>query len=202
MVHVVHPWNEGVDLTLLSGDASRRQRVPNILFICEGFEDTAADRNAFNRIVNVVVDGLRKNHLIDPWPMLHASVNFWSAFTPGRQAAATHRSEVYIKDANAQNAPYFDVPQPDAPKASDLKWTVAQLVHQIGLPVPADAATGITTLLPRAAGALRRPHHRERDQRLVRGLAAARQPPPPEARRDSALCFTARRPAPCPDPAG
>ena len=34
----------------------------------------------------VVVDGLRRNHLVDPWPMLHASVNFWSASTPGRQS--------------------------------------------------------------------------------------------------------------------
>ena len=147
-VRIAQPWNEGVDITMVSGDAGRRAHVPNILFVCEGFEDIAADRDAFDRLVHVVVDGLRRNHLVDPWPMLHASVNFWSAFTPGRQAGTTYRSEVYTKAANAQNAPFLDVPQPEAPKASNLAWTVAQLVHQIGLPVPADAATGITALLP------------------------------------------------------
>ena len=133
----------------MSGDADRRERVPNILFICEGFEDIAADRDAFDRIVGVVIDGLRKNHLIDPWPMLHASVNFWSAFTPGRQAGATHRSEVYVKDPNAQNAEFFTVPEPKAPKFNDRTWGLQQLVHQIGLPAPDDAATDIAVLLPR-----------------------------------------------------
>ena len=55
--------------------------------------------------------------------MLHASVNFWSAFTPGRQAGATLRSEVYIKDANpqnAQNAQVFTVPEPKASKPSGM----------------------------------------------------------------------------------
>ena len=122
--------------------------VPNILFICEGFDASDADRDGFNRIVQVVVDGLRKNHLIDPWPMLHASVNFWSAFTPGRQAGATRRSEVYVKDPDAQDARFYAVPEPEAPKPADHTWNVAQLVHQIGLPVPNDAESDIDDLLP------------------------------------------------------
>ena len=159
-VRIVQPWDDGVDVTLVSGDADRRERVPNILFICEGFEDSAADRNAFNRMVGVVVDGLRKNHLIDPWPMLHASVNFWSAFTPGRQAGATHRPEVYVKDPNAQNAAVLHVPEPKAPKFNDRTWGLPQLVHQIGLPAPGDADTGTRRPPAPTARTLRRARHR------------------------------------------
>ena len=117
-VRIVQPWNEGVNLTLLSGDASRRRHVPNILFICEGFEDSAADRHAFNRIVNVVVEGLRRNHIIDPWPMSSRLGQLLERVHARPPTGATHRSEVYTKDANAQNTPFFDVPQPEAPKAT------------------------------------------------------------------------------------
>jgi hypothetical protein len=145
---VVEPWNHGIDLTLVSGDADRRAHVPNILFIGEGFDESDDDSDDFERIVGVVVDGLRKNHLMDPWPMLHASVNFWSAFTSGRESGATARSEVYVTDPDAQEARFFTVPEPEQPKASDHTWSVAQLVHQIGLPVLGDADSDLSEVLP------------------------------------------------------
>jgi hypothetical protein len=186
---IVAPWNDGVDLTLVSGDADRREHVPNILFMCEGFDASDAERTAFNRIVGVVVDGLRKNHLIDPWPMLHASVNFWSAFTPGRESGATRRSEVYVKDPDVPNAPFFTVPEPQLPKATDRTWNLAQLVHQIGLPVPDDADSDLGDLLPDLQARFGEHVTEEaiKDafdrwlQLANRGLLNAR---------DSALCFT------------
>ena len=144
----MQPWAQGIDLTLVSGDADRRDHVPNILFIGEGFDDSEDDSDDFDRIVGVVVDGLRKNHLIDPWPMLHGSVNFWSAFTSGREAGATRRSEVYVKVPDAQEERFYTVPEPEQPKATDRTWNVEQLVHQIGLPVPGDLDTELSELLP------------------------------------------------------
>jgi hypothetical protein len=187
---VVPPWSDGADLTLVSGDADRRERVPNVLFMAEGFDESAADRDAFNRIVDTVVDGLRKNHLIYPWPLLHASVNFWSAFTAGRQAGATRRTEVYIKDPDAQNVPFFRVPEPEQPKPTDNKWTLAQLVHQIGLPVPDDAASDLDELLPelraRYGDHITKERIEDNFSRWIR-LANRRL----LNLRDSMLCFTA-----------
>ena len=187
---VVQPWDQGIDLTLVSGDADRRDRVPNILFIGEGFDESEDDRDDFDRIVGVVVDGLRKNHLIDPWPMLHSSVNFWSAFTAGRQAGATRRSEVYVKKPDAQEERFYTVPEPEQPKPTDQTWNVEQLVHQIGLPVPGDADSALSDLLPDlrerfgehiTEAAIKDSFSRWRllaDRRLFNA-------------RDSALCFTA-----------
>ena len=58
------------------------------------------------------------------------------------------RSEVYIKDPDAQNALFYGVPEPDAPKATDATWNLRHLVHQIGLPVPDDADSDLDDLLP------------------------------------------------------
>ena len=185
----------------MSGDADRRERVPNILFIGEGFDSSDADRNSFNRIVGVVVDGLRKNHLIDPWPMLHASTNFWSAFTPGREAGTTCRPEVYLKDPNAQNPPFFTVPEPKAPKLNDRTWGLPQLVHQIGLPVPGDADTALAAFLPRLRE--RYGEHVTEEaikDSFVRWRQLAHRRPPERARLRAVL--HGRRTGRAPDPAG
>ena len=98
---------------------------------------------------SVVVDGLRKNHLIDPWPMLHASVNFWSAFTPGREAGATRRSEVYVKDPDAPErsaSPPF--PSRSRRRPPTARGTWRNSCTRSGFPYPTTPRASIDDLLP------------------------------------------------------
>jgi hypothetical protein len=185
-VHVVQPWAAGAEVALEAGDAARRAHVPNILFLAEGFADE--DRAAFDEIVAVLIDGLGKNHLVDPWPMLRDSVNFWSAFVPGRQAGVTQRSEIYFDDpVEDEHTPRL-VPQPENPGPSADTWQLRHLVHEIGLPVPDDVDADLDELLPKLRE--RFGEHITKDkieENFERWLTLANRRPVND--RDSVLCF-------------
>jgi hypothetical protein len=146
-VDVVAPWNAGAEIKLVAGDADRRANVPNILFLAEGFERD--DENPFDEIVQTLVNRLAKNHLIDPWPMLHKSVNFWSAFVPGSAAGMTRHLEIWLEEDNGTERRMYSLPKAKRPADNATAWSINEMIHMIGLPVPDDADVGLDDMLPR-----------------------------------------------------
>ncbi len=107
--------------------------VMNVLFIPEGFQDTAADKQKFENIVNSIVLGFRTNHIFRPFDVLATSINYWRAFLPSREQGCSALYENYFFTRGADT---IGVPMPDSTEHTAGDWTIENLFYAAGYPVP------------------------------------------------------------------
>jgi hypothetical protein len=112
------------------------EQVPNILMLGDGF--TAADRAAFDRIVNTFVHHLKNTKFVRPFDILATSINFWKTFVPALQRGISVRSEVFTFKVDGKQ---FARPLPLAEKPPATgDWKIEHVMYAVGLPVPGDEA--------------------------------------------------------------
>ncbi|MCC7206291.1 MAG: hypothetical protein IT323_03240 [Anaerolineae bacterium] len=144
-VRSVPAWGAPGNLTFIGGKgAAQWNNVPNILFVSEGF--AAAEQAQFEAYVTKVVQKLHTWNVTRPYDLLRSSVNYWYAFSPSPEADISVRSEVVLTGTGAQrNA--VEMPDPMPPTGAEAQWTPQQLMHEVGLPIPADSGAALNTKL-------------------------------------------------------
>lgn len=135
------PWSTPVEVKWISGPGpDKRNDVPNILFLPEGFLDS--EREPFEKWVTQFAPSLKKNTIVSPFNVLADSINFWMAFVPSPQAGISVLSEVanLRQEGNHMSARGVPVPEslPESSAATLDEWTLEQLIYKVGLPVKED----------------------------------------------------------------
>ena len=150
-VKAKEPWTTPVAVKLLPGSAgvAKAGKVPNVLFLSEGF----TDRGAFEDMTRMIVQRLSHPSL-RPYDIVKGGVNFWSAFVPSREPGTSPLYDLNPHLADGTIYGFF-VPDPVKPPGPTPlppgtvgppelpKYTLENLVYQVGLPTPADAGVNI-----------------------------------------------------------
>lgn len=104
----------------------------NMLFLSEGFQDTADDRSLFDEIVTKAVDKLFHDSRHEPYGMLVDSFNVFKHFVPSNDSGTTlsYRLTETATDKIPRGRP---IPSDAAPGGSD-HYTVDQLIARVGPP--------------------------------------------------------------------
>jgi hypothetical protein len=138
-------WSTHVRLAHLGGPGVKQvDTVPNILFLPDGFQDTAADKAQYNRLVGIVKDRLESRPHTRPFAALTGRVNYWRGWVPSPDAGVTVLDELDPSPAPGElpkTAVPLALPSEARPAAG---WSLADVVNAIGLPNPADYPTGTT----------------------------------------------------------
>jgi hypothetical protein len=129
--------------TLIAGPGRPRLAdVPNILLVAEGF--TAAERPLFEQVARDAVDELRTAPATSPYNLLKDSINYWAVHLPSPQLGLTVRHDLGV-EARLGGPVGLEVPVPRRPDpAAATAFELDELIHEVGLPVPADAAAAVT----------------------------------------------------------
>jgi hypothetical protein len=108
--------------------------LPNVLFVSCGF--TSADAVAFETITELIVARLGNDPMLQPFPYLSSSINYWRLMLPAREAGLSVRCGVYPfwRDGSLYASP---VPSPK-PLLASGPWTLQNLIYRAGLPIPSD----------------------------------------------------------------
>lgn len=128
-------WNLPVEAEYIAGPgAARRDDVPNILVLPDGFQ--AGDRDTFFRLVRALVDNLRNSPISQPWRnlLLGDSLNVFAAFVESREAGSTLAYELLLDEAASFGRESFD---PGNPGGGPIR-TISELIWAVGLPTLAD----------------------------------------------------------------
>jgi hypothetical protein len=153
-VEAKEPWSTPAAVTLVPGSAGlgKAAKVPNVLFLAEGF--TAAEQPKFEALVRGIVQRLQSTGSLRPYDLAKGAANFWSAFVPSRERGT---SPLYDLNPVRRGATLFGVetpapvappPPPPAPPAGapppppPAPYTLENVIYEVGLPTPADAAVG------------------------------------------------------------
>jgi hypothetical protein len=108
----------------------------NILFIAEGFQTT--QKREFKQLVLGVINDLSKNDSHLPFKLLKKSINYWAIFMPSHDEVISHLGD-HVIAARASSAV---LPRPPSPA---FTWSVENMIHEAGLPAPADAAVATSS---------------------------------------------------------
>jgi hypothetical protein len=130
------PWATPLTLTLVSGPgADAVGYVPNVLFLPDGFQKD--DRFRFGHLVGEIVEKLSTSLNARPFGAFAGRMNYWMAWVPSRQAGVSVLNELDRdqKDMPAGTGTPIELPSPQRPPAAG-RWTLEQLVNEVGLPVP------------------------------------------------------------------
>jgi hypothetical protein len=120
-----------------AGDLANASKRHNILFLAEGFKSTAADQDKFDKIVTEVTNDLFSKPRHEPFATLSSSFNVFKAFMPSNDQLIT--CGFRVADAAVPSLAK-GTPIPYEFKVSgDDKYTVAQLVARVGLPMRGEA---------------------------------------------------------------
>jgi hypothetical protein len=111
--------------------ASVTKSRANILFISEGF---AKEDDFRKKVVELTVKELRTQDQHEPFKLLSGSINYWSVFVPTNDEGVGILGENAIIAGKKPSA--SAVPLPVAPTLT--QWTIQNMVHEAGLPLPAD----------------------------------------------------------------
>jgi hypothetical protein len=156
------PWSTPVAVTLVPGSAgiAKAAKVPNVLFLAEGF--TAAEQAKYGALVRGIVQRLQSTPSLRPYDLAKGAVNFWMAFVPSRDrgTSALYDLVTTVHDGALVGvqtpAPVKPTPPPPAPPvgppAPGDAYSLANLVYQVGLPAPADATVPADAARLRWAG--------------------------------------------------
>lgn len=138
-------WSTHVRLTHLGGPGVKQvDTVPNILFLPDGFQDTAADKAQYNRLVGIVKDRLESRPHTRPYAALTGRVNYWRGWVPSPDAGITVLDELDPSPAPGElPATALPLPLPSETRPA-AGWELADVVNAIGLPNPADYPAGTT----------------------------------------------------------
>ena len=138
------PWDDPTRATIIGAGGwpgkAEPNTVPNFLFLCDGYTDTADDREAFETACNSIVNRFKTTHLTAPFDLLTTSINFWRCFIPSPQRGISMQTEVYTMKSDQGDVYGFTVPNALPPPAAGA-WEIEHLVYALGLPIPSDART-------------------------------------------------------------
>ncbi len=127
-------------IELPSGAVVPADHVPNVLFIGDGFTD--AEAPAYRSFVIDIAHTVRQDPLSFPWSLMRGSMNFWVVHVAAAQYGVSIGGEVTNRDPGGGFVARI-MPVPKAPPvpgpAGDIRG-VEQLIHEMGLPLPGDAA--------------------------------------------------------------
>jgi hypothetical protein len=136
------PWGTPRELTWVGGkDPAKWQDARNVLFLPDGFTD--GETELFETLVRTVVRKLRTSTVLRPFDLIHDEMNFWAAFVPSPQAGVNVLHEVYTSPGHGGTMGTA-LPFPSAPQPTAAAWSLEELIHQVGLPVAADAGRPLT----------------------------------------------------------
>jgi hypothetical protein len=77
-----------------------------------------------------------------PYDVLYDAMNYWAAFLASTEPGFSIRREVYaVDDAGGLISYQMPLAQPPAPAAA--RWSVQEMLYQVGLPVKADATRAL-----------------------------------------------------------
>lgn len=141
-ISVVAPWNTATSLTYVAGPGPATfGQFPNLLFLPDGFTDQAG----FEKYVRQVVAKMTSRRVTRPFDLLAGRFNYWSAWVPSVESGISVRSELgaVVRSSGAVRQ-QSEVPFAAAPPAGAASWTLPQLIHEVGLPVPGDAGRPLT----------------------------------------------------------
>ncbi len=114
----------------------------NVLFLSDGF--VAGDRPVFEQVADEVVRQIRTSPSLSPFNLLGGSINYWRAFVPSRQSGQSALQELGLIPGGPGSLG-TDVPAPVPPNLVGAGvFSLGELIHEVGLPIPADGAAGVT----------------------------------------------------------
>ncbi|HVQ96698.1 MAG TPA: hypothetical protein VMU51_37120 [Mycobacteriales bacterium] len=137
------PWSTPVTVERRAGPgAVAFKLIPNILFLPDGFADNTADKEAFDRIVRLIVTRLTTRHRSRPYQAFGLDINYWSAWVPSPAAGVTVLPELN-PDFTTQNPAdgsqhAVEVPLPSGTIAR-ASWRLEDMIEGVGLPTPVDS---------------------------------------------------------------
>ncbi|MGH7357910.1 MAG: hypothetical protein ACREJR_03740, partial [Candidatus Rokuibacteriota bacterium] len=111
----------------------------NFLFLSEGF--TAGQETRFRQdVVDVAVNTqLRAKESLQPFKLLASSINYWTVFVPSpEEGVGVLGDQQDVGGGLPQFGAVFQVPLPRQPAPAASDWTLANMIHEGGLPVPVD----------------------------------------------------------------
>jgi hypothetical protein len=111
------------------------ERVPNVLFVSDGFR--AQDEANFDRAVDTIVHHLKTDFFTRPFDLVSTRMNFWKTFVPAADLGISVRSEVFSYDGDA-GILAEPMPTVEKPPAAGETWKLENLLYAVGLPVPGD----------------------------------------------------------------
>jgi hypothetical protein len=126
------PPRSASDVRPLAAGA-RRSDVPNILILSEGFQQS--EREAFFDLASQLVHQVRTLQSTRPYDRL--PINFWAAFVPSRDRGSSVLQAVKLQSSSGLLNRHF--PEATAPSGGAATWSLSELIHEVGLPVPADS---------------------------------------------------------------
>ena len=136
-------WDTARAATIVPGGAGPKVRkdVPNFLFLPDGFDKDESD--PFRQMVLKVVGFLRKDGRTSPYDHLKKALNYWFAWieSPERGCSVLHEvlpvqlgTKLVGKELPLARQPA----PPPSPPATPPAWRVAEMFHEVGLPVKSD----------------------------------------------------------------
>ena len=153
---IAHRWSDEPtppQFTLVAAGggpaAGTLEQTANVLMLGDGFR--AADKDAFDQIVDSFVQFLKTNQLTKPFNLFSPKMNFWKIFFPAQNVGISFRSEMFIIgiDQYAHPIPAAVKPNPDPSPTQPTPWDIRNLVYEVGLPVPGDDAAARTPAILR-----------------------------------------------------
>ena len=142
-VRCAPPWGTPLSLDLVAGPglgAMGDPDVRNVLFLPEGFDDTTADRDGFERLVRVIVGRLSARRRTRPWDLLKGKINYFTAYLPSPDRGISVLDELDRKDPPTIAQP---MPQPTRPDPAASLWSLPELLYAVGPPTPVHDPPGI-----------------------------------------------------------
>ena len=134
------PWSTPTAVTLVpgSGGVKKAAKVPNILFLPDGF--TAAEKTKFEAFVKQIVTKLQSTPTLRPFDLVKGAVNYFMAFVPSRERGCSALYDMTL----VGRKPLFGKEIDDPVKgAAGAPFTLANLIYEVGLPTPADATVTV-----------------------------------------------------------
>ena len=110
------------------------ETMHNILFIGEGFRDTASDHDKFNKIVTEVVEEMFSKPRHSPYPLLEGSFNIWKAYEPSVQHGVTCGFRINDEEVSVLSDGY-PIPYSHQTSSNENTYTIELLVRIVGLPL-------------------------------------------------------------------
>lgn len=133
-------WSTATPVTHIAGPLAKMADadVQNCLILPDGFG--VADRAAFERLADDLVNKLNTQSRLTPWSLLGHKMNYFRAWVPSPEAGLTILNEVQRFNKIPPNADAFEFEQPRAPGAGIPP--LSAMLHSVGLPVPVDDPDG------------------------------------------------------------
>ena len=138
------PWSTQVLAKLVpeSAGPARRGEVTNFLFLPDGF--LPGEEAAFEQRALSFITFLRTSPAARPFDLCSPEMNFWTVWVESRERGSSPLYEI-APSARAAGLVGQELPAAAPPPAAAAAWNLSQLIHQVGLPVAADAGVGFVT---------------------------------------------------------